>query len=282
MKKRRFNSNKNTSTALIVLIAFLVVSVLGALSANVFAPKKQASKAETLEGKYISFMGDSITTYSGWNNNTAYNSTIGSNAVWYTSEKLSSVNDTWWKKTVDNLDLKLCVNNSWSGSRVTTTSSTTSAACMSRAQNLHNNVKNKNPDIIVVYIGINDFNNGVSLGSFEGVSDIYDSATKTYIGDLTEFADAYATMVHKMKKAYPKADIYLCTLAQYNTSLVSWNNVIKQIGKTFGCEIVDFYNDTPMDTTNKATYTLDNLHPNSSGMNEMYECLKTSLKKNYN
>ena len=236
---------------------------------------------ESIEGKYISFMGDSITTYQGWNNKTSHNTTIGANAVWYTSDKLESVNDTWWKKTVDDLGLKLCVNNSWSGSRVTTTSSATSASCMTRAQNLHNDKKNITPDIIVVYIGINDFNNGVALGNFDGVNDIYDFASNTYKGDLTEFADAYATMVHKMQKAYPEADIYLCTLAQYNTSLVSWNDVIKEIASAFGCEVVDFYRDTAITAINKATYTLDNLHPNKSGMDEMYKCLKANLEKNY-
>lgn len=281
--KKKINFDKFISTAWLVLLTFICVSVLGVFASSVFDDRKtETSQTETLEGKYISFMGDSITTYQGWNNNTAYNTTIGSNAVYYTSSKLSSVNDTYWKKTVDNLDLKLCVNNSWSGSRVTTTSSTTSAACMNRAKNLHNNVKNITPDIIVVYIGINDYRGGVTLGKFDGVDSIYNASTKTYTGTLTEFADAYATMVHKMQKAYPEADIYLCTLDQYNTELVAWNAVIKQIANAFDCNIVDFYNKTPINASNLASYMEDRvLHPNANGMNEMYKCIKSALEANY-
>ena len=282
--KRKLNFNKIISTTWVVLVAFICTTFLGVFASSLFNNKgnKETIKEDTLSGKYISFMGDSITTYSGWNNSTVYNSTIASNAVWYTSDKLSSVNDTWWKRTVDKLDLKLCVNNSWSGSQVTTTQGELAAACMTRSENLHNDNKNITPDIIVVYIGINDYNRGISLGSFDGVSDIYDTSKGTYIGNLSEFADAYATMVHKIRKAYPKADIYLGTLVQYSTDLVSWNEVIKEIAVAFNCNVIDFYNDTPITSSNKGTYTIDNLHPNSLGMQEMYKCVKATLEENYN
>ena len=243
---RSKNQSKSfISTLWIVLVVFICVAFLGVFASSLVGgrdSKNNTSKEASIEGKYISFMGDSITTYSGWNNNTSYNSTIGSNAVWYTSDKLSSVNFTWWKTTIDKLDLKLCVNNSWSGSQVTTTQGENAAACMSRAKNLHNDSRNIIPDIIVVYIGINDFNRGITLGSFDGVSDIYDSSTKTYTGDLTKFAEAYATMVHKIVNTYKKADVYLCTLVNYNTALTSWNAEIKKIANAFDCNVVDFYN----------------------------------------
>lgn len=279
-------SVKIISTTWVVLVAFICVTFLGIFADSLLFKKDgnsaQTDVKETLSGKYISFIGDSITTYQGWNNNTTYNSTIGSNAIWYSTNKLSNVNSTWWKKSIDNLDLKLCVNNSWSGSQVTITQGESASACMTRSQNLHNDKKNITPDIIVVYIGINDYNRGITLGSFDGISDIYDYSTKQYIGNLSEFADAYATMVHKITRAYPNADIYLCTLDQYNdTGIPSWNKVIKQIAEAFDCNIVDFYNDTPMNTSNKSSYTIDGLHPNASGMNEMYKVLKKSLEKNY-
>lgn len=244
-------------------------------------PEDNEDEKTGLPGKTISFMGDSITTYSGWNNNTSYNTTIGSNAVWYTSDRLSSVDYTWWKKTIDTLELELCVNNSWSGSRVTTTRGESPASCMTRATNLHNNNKNIYPDIICVYIGINDYNGGVTLGSFNSVEEIYDSSTNSYIGDLTEFADAYATMVHKIISTYETADVYLCTLVQYKTALSSWNNVIKKIADEFDCNVVDFYEETGITPNNLGIYTIDNLHPSQSGMSKMSECLVASLQKNY-
>lgn len=284
---RSENQSKNfISTLWVVLFAFIMVAFLGVFASSFIKVENNdepnTSTKANIEGKYISFMGDSITTYSGWSNNTSYNSTIGSNVVWYNSDRLSSVNFTWWKKTIDKLDLKLCVNNSWSGSQVTTTQGENAAACMSRAENLHNDNKTITPDIIVVYIGINDFNRGITLGSFDGVSDIYDSSTKTYTGDLTEFADAYATMVHKIVSTYKKADVYLCTLVNYNTALTSWNAEIEKIANAFDCNVVDFYNETGINSSNKGTYTLDTLHPNQSGMSKMSACLIASLQENYN
>lgn len=235
-----------------------------------------------IEDKYISFMGDSITTYSGWNNNTLYNSTIGSNAVWYTSAKLNNVNKTWWKKSIDDLKLNLCVNNSWSGSQVTTTQSETSASCMTRSYNLHNDNKNIYPDIIVIYIGINDFNRGIELGSFTSLNDIYDTSTKSYIGDLTLFAEAYATMLHKIINKYKNADVYCCTMYNNgNTNIPTWNETIKDIAKYFDVKIVDFYNETKITSSTLSTYTIDNLHPNELGMIELSNCLKNNLMKYY-
>ena len=281
--KRKLVSKKS-SVALYLVIAILCTTCLGAFASSLMGNKGSGNgtTVESIEGKYISFLGDSITTYTDWSNNTDYNSTIGSNVASYNSSILPSVTDTWWKKTIDELGMKLCVNNSWGGSHVTTHGGTTSAACMTRAQNLHNDNKNIKPDIIVVYIGINDYRAGVTLGSFESESDIYDSSTRSYTGDLSKFADAYATMVHKMKKAYPEADIYLCNLVNYNEALKAWNTVIKNIAKEFDCNLVDFYNGTGINASNVGSYTIgDKLHPNKLGMTKMYSCIKKSLQNNY-
>ncbi len=285
MKKRKIQGkitfDKVISTAWIVLIALLCASLLAVFTNSVFdifPEKEQEEQKETLEGKYISFFGDSITTYAGWSNNTSYNTTIGSNAVhttYYTGGALATVDETYWKRTVDNLGLNLCVNNAWAGSRVTGNG-------VVRATELHNNVKNIDPDIIVVYFGINDFNGGVACGSFTSVDDIYNESTKTYTANLNIFANAYATMVHKMKMRYPDADIYLCTLDYCRSGLEDYNGQIKKIAEAMDCNLVDFYNDTPMNLTNISTYTPDKLHPNALGMEEMYKCLKAALQKNYN
>ena len=278
---KRVKFNKIISIVWIVLIVFFCVAIFGIFSANPNSKKETVRIEKTLSGKYISFMGDSITTYRGVSNSKNYNSTIGNNAVFYPMGTVQNGNLTWWKKAVDNLDLELCVNNSWSGSCVTGTDS--SSACMIRAQNLHNDKKNIYPDIIVIYMGINDYNGRATLGNFLGVNSIYNETSKKYIGDSNIFAHAYAMMVHKIKIAYPNADIYLCTLEQYNTTDIPlWNNVIKEIAGVFDCNIVDFYNDTPINATNLATYTIDgSLHPNEAGFTEMYKCLRASLEENY-
>lgn len=64
---------------------------------------------------FVSILGDSISTYNGFNPH-GY-------AVFYDEEMqkrngLNSVYDTWWAKVNQELRAYLCVNNSYSGSRV--------------------------------------------------------------------------------------------------------------------------------------------------------------------
>ena len=229
-----------------------------------------------LEGKYISFLGDSITTYDEWSNNGEYSLAIWYNAVYYTPVTLPDVSLTWWKQTVDKLKLNLCVNNSWSGCTVSGLDS--SCVWYKRATNLHNNDGVK-PDIICIYAGINDFGRGIPLGSFDDISEIYDEQQDDYVGNYTEFAPSYAMAVHKIKKAYKNAEIYLCNLANYNPRIRAWNEVINKIASTFDCRVVDFFNKLPLNPDNLENYTLDYLHPNEKGMEEMSKVLISAILK---
>ncbi len=244
----------------------------------------------TIQGKKISFMGDSISTYLGWNNNTAFNSTIGSNAVYYEAgsykEMLTSVHYTYWMRVVDELNLSLCVNNSWSGSFASTKAGTTSAGCMNRTQNLHNDHTGEKPDIIVIYLGTNDFNNDVPLGSFSDLNEIYNTETGAYVGNLNQFAPAYATMVHKVQNNYPDAEIYLCTVDAYKfrngKDPYAFNQAIEYIADYFDCMLVDFYGGTSISVNQIGAYTTDSyLHPNAKGMTQMADCIKAALAKKY-
>lgn len=268
---------KKITIVLWVIISIFVIGVV-AKTNNLFKP--------VINDKQISFLGDSITTYEGWNNNTDYNTTIGSNAVYYTSSKLDDVNKTYWKQTVDELDLNLCVNNSWSGSRVTTTSGETAAGCMKRTENLHNDNEKINPDIIVVYIGINDFNANVTLGNYKDVSDFYDEKTKKYTGDTTIFSEAYAMMIHNIINNYKDAKVYICTLLPNGTNtnytlLKEYNAMIRKIANEFKCGIIDFYNDSKITSDNYTTYMIDGLHPNEKGHDMMTTCVNDVLLKDY-
>ena len=57
---------------------------------------------EQLAGKGISILGDSISTFQNWSNNTSYNSTIGSNAVYYKGSRdgFTAVSETWWMQSI--------------------------------------------------------------------------------------------------------------------------------------------------------------------------------------
>ena len=65
-----------------------------------------------LKSKYISILGASTSTFDGFSNASSYNSSIINNASYYpTTEILTDVNDTWWMRVINALELKLCVNN---------------------------------------------------------------------------------------------------------------------------------------------------------------------------
>jgi lysophospholipase L1-like esterase len=243
---------------------------------------------QSLRGKYISFLGASTSTFEGFSNNAQFHSTLPSNAAYYPKDFLNDVKDTWWMKTVDALGLNLCVNNSWSGSCVTTmVDGEHKAGCMERATALHNDRLSVEPDIIVLIIGGNDALRGYEIGSYDGADDIYDSGTRTYIGDCTLFGQAYATMVHKVKDRYPTADVYVCSMLhwqpkKHDKGLLEYNAVIQRISEEFQVTYVDFYNETDIspETAHQYLHT-DGVHPNKHGFEQMSNCMIKLLQSRY-
>ena len=230
------------------------------------AEKKRQEQLEVLKkalsGKMVSILGDSISTFKGWSNNTDYNSTIGSNAVYYSgSNYITDVNETWWLQTINRTGTTLCVNNSWSGDTVT-------GRGIGRALELDNNA-DENPDIIAVYLGINDFRTKVTRENF---------------------AAGYDNMISGMLEKYPDAQVYLFTLV-YTTNvysgvnpddLVYFNDAIEATAETYGCTLVDLYNDSGISKTTMSTYMGDgNLHPNYAGMDLITDCFLDVLLEEY-
>ena len=186
------------------------------------------------KNKSLSILGDSISTYAGY--------IPSGNANFYTGSNcgVNSVNDTWWKKVINAFGMSLKMNNSWSGSRVTTTGGNDSAGCMSRCQNL-----GSNPDVIIVYMGINDFNNEVGLGTYDG--------NGAFPETTTTFREAYAIMLNKIMTAYKSSEIWVCTLPPCerngdvgapekngnNVLLDDFNEAIRNLANVFGAKILE-------------------------------------------
>lgn len=220
-----------------------------------------------LKGKTLSVLGDSISTFQGVSNNaTTTNNTIGSNAIYYPKYEIDNQNETWWKQTADLTGMNVLVNNSWSGSRVLNNNG---AAYIDRCVQLHDNTgenSGTNPDVIAVYIGINDFNAGLVCGEFKELSDVY-TEENGYITPQS-FAEAYAIMVDKMTKRYADSDIYIFTLPangtnKYTALLDDYNEQIRKIAEYFDCYLVDI---AAIEGYEYSNYTSDGLHPNEAGM----------------
>jgi lysophospholipase L1-like esterase len=217
---------------------------------------------------YISFLGDSISTYSNWSNNTKHNSTIGGNAIWYPNSNYTggqiSVEETWWHRVAVGIDYDICVNNSWSGSRVYD-----AHTYNTRAKNLHNTSNGAKPDVIVILMGVNDYAAGTAVGACDGKGSVPEKPSN--------FSEAYARMVYNIKNAYPDAEIYCCTFLpdrkRFNggnnsvgISENEYNEAIRKIAINLDVNLIDLYNDSGIDGSNISKYTVDKLHPNSVGM----------------
>ena len=235
-----------------------------------------------LKGKTISILGDSISTFSGISNDaTNTNNTIGSNAIYYPKGEIDKANETWWMQTVNATGMTMLVNNSWSGSRVLTGGS---AAYLTRCEQLHDNTGENSgtyPDIIAIYIGINDFNANLAIGNFSKLEDIY-TEESGYITPET-VAEAYAIMIHKMITLYDSSDIFILTLPANGTnkntdSLASYNKAIRKIADYFECHLVDIAN---IEGYDYAKYTIDGLHPNEQGMDLITELFVRKLEGVY-
>lgn len=215
-----------------------------------FTPPYELVKSYS--GKSLSILGDSISTYDGY--------IPSGNANFYTGSNcgVTSVNQTWWKRVIDSLGMTLNLNNSWSGSRVSTTNGTESAG-VTRASNL-----GTNPNVIIVYMGINDFNNEVATATFRS---------------------AYGTMLDNIKTAYPNAELYCSTLPVCERNgatgdpeinddgvyLSEYNQIITEVATAKGADILDLANcgityatlSTYMGDWESATGKA--LHPNADG-----------------
>lgn len=216
-----------------------------------------------LNNKNVSILGDSISTYEGYSNdyiNT--NSTIKNNRSYYKeSNHIMEVTNTWWLRTINLLDMNLLVNNSFSGDKVTT-------GGLIRSKELHDNTgdnKDTLPDIIFVYIGINDYIKGV---------------------EVEEFKISYDTMINNIITSYPKSKIYILNLIPTKASLrdlEEFNNIIIEVSNKYKTNIIDLNKNSNIDLSNCSTYMVDAkcLHPNITGMTTMSNVIIDTLYEEY-
>lgn len=293
---------RNTMKRLLGLLLALVL-VLG--MAAYVAPAAAAQPSDpfaAFEGKTLSILGDSISTYTDWSSGAAAdttNSTIRNGAVYYTAGNSYGVTqpDTWWQQTVDALGLRLLVNNSWSGSCVYKTRGAggkeTVGAYVDRCVQLHDDTGDnagEEPDIIAVYLGTNDHNTyPTTVGKAAEVD--YDTLITGSVGNWvyaepTNTVEAYAIMLHKMMQRYPNAEIYCFTMLPFisgssgpNSSV--GNAELRAVAEHFNAVIVDLYNCGVSIAGDCYSYMMANeLHPNSKGMDAITNCFLSALYKN--
>ena len=202
----------------------------------------------------ISIMGDSISTYEGYNPPNYH--------VYYTlpmakANGLESVDDTWWKQVIDGLGGELCANNSYSGSFVVG-NGVKPACSQQRCEGLR--FENNTPDIILIYMGTNDRGFWVEIGLDEP-----DNSLKFY--------GAYRLMLKQIKENYPLAKIVCATVSvpyvkgsedfenskNFMQDVINYNEAIKTAVKEEGCLLADIAR------SSERYETLDGCHPTKKG-----------------
>ena len=214
----------------------------------------------TLEGKKVSILGDSISTFyaSGSVMNSYYSA---ENTFYYPrySATIKTVDKTWWYQLLNNTKMILGINNSWSGSCAGGAGSS-AGVNDSRINTL---VENGTPDIVIIYLGTNDCASGFSTD---------------------EFGNAIETIVNKIKALGVK-DVFITTLGysaytgmkySENTRL-SYNAKIREIASKENCGIVPL--DEYIVNDNYMIYLGDNLHYNAKGAELLSKIYEKSIKE---
>lgn len=232
--------------------------------------------------QYFSILGDSISTLRTYSPD-GYR-------VFYIEENCEKsgvyeIRDTWWGKVIEHFGGMLLVNNSYSGSRVTKLpfwySLFPSGCSEKRTSSLH--LADQNPDVIMIYLGFNDWAN------FVDIDGRHQKSKEKVNGNMSVFSEAYRAMLTQIKENYPKAEVWCITLNQskclnqpkfffsdwerYRGKIDGYNEVIRLVAKECQCKVVDIYQyEKPYDS-------IDGAHPNAEGMKTIAELVIKEIEK---
>ncbi len=235
-------------------------------------------RKQAYQGKSFSILGDSISTLEGFNPPGFHVFYEGLNKK---RTGVCSMADTWWGQVISSFHGQLLVNNSWSGSRVTKLPDQCeefpSGCSEKRTKGLH--IEGQKPDVILIYLGTNDWAYGVPPTSTS-------QADRDGLENMCVFSCAYGRMLDSLKTNYPGADIWCCTLCESYMSanqtfafphsyagihIEQFNKVIREYSAAKKCRLIDLYRcHAPYDS-------IDGSHPTKSGMNTLaimvYQCI---------
>lgn len=256
-----------------ILLSAVVLTLTLAFAA--VPADSHAAEAVSLEGKKLSVLGDSISTFTG-------TMPADYNIYYPESGDIPNASQTWWGQLLTNTGMVLCSNASSSNTDVTGNSFRTDGSapgCSFRRIMDLRGADGSSPDIIIVYMGINDFARSRTLGTFTAPGPQAE-------GEVMVFTDAYELMLQKMITLYPNASIFCCTLLERcdmegNTGAPSvnlngdtvedFNIQIRAIAAAYGASVIDFYN-CGINYTNLDLFTVDGVHPTWLATGALGQC----------
>lgn len=174
---------------------------------------------------------------------------------------------------IDFFGGELLINDSWSGSwaaKMPGRDELSFSGCSDeRTSSLHQG--DRKPDVIIVYLGTNDW---------------YYGASPEYHGEIQILKDqsfryAYNNMLKKLKSNYPEAEIWCCTpcvsdigdgaqafpFERMGVHMKVYCDVLKEVACENGCRVIDLYSSlTPYET-------VDGYHPSAKGMETLAQLI---------
>lgn len=209
--------------------------------------------------KTVSILGDSISTYRCASNDASANATTAANPYFYMEP--FPIEATYWMRLIESLDLKLCVNNSWSGGNLSGVDDSSSG--INRANQLARDDGEK-PDLILLFMGMNDLGRGVSC---------------------EVFASDYEKTLTVIKHEYPDAAVCCINIpdrdARLRARALDFNKSIEKAVAAAGEKF--FVADLFSSRLNNDMYyvnTVDGLHPDEDGMRIIAEIIEEAIKAN--
>lgn len=128
-------------------------------------------------------------------------------------------------------------------------------------------------EIVIVYLGINDFDVGVGLGDEDETSTdlLYGAIKALYQNLATRFAGTNAT-IYICTPAPSKTDITSPVTNSAGCTLQDYADAIEAVASEYGFQIIDLYN---MGLTTEDY--VDNLHPNATGHQLLAKYIENSI-----
>lgn len=245
----------------------------------------ETSQPEEPIQRKLSILGDSISTFETW-------IPEGYNCFYPGNGELENVEQTWWKMVLDDMDMELCANASSSGSTCVGNSLGTDDPQHGCSDFRMADLMGKNgeyPDIIIVYMGTNDFLQSISLGDNDGTQYVEE-------GEIENFSDAYSLILDKLAANYPGADIFCCSLMPIgywgktqafeigvngqDLTSEAYSRQIEVIAAAKGYPVIDLQN-CGITIDNMPQYITDGVHLNPEGMELIRDAVETVLLDYY-
>ena len=275
--------NKRTLYAMGLLVVLLLLLVMRFRENHVPAAPDPTGHTLTSAPVFVSVLGDSISTFDGYlpTEPEAYD-------TWYPRDSLDSVEETWWMRVIEDNGFILLSNASWTGSHVIGDSTDRSGytGCgdgrADAVRGYHDDGSILPPDIILVFMGANDFLHSLPLGTYTPGKEVTE-------GEQESFADAYRMLLTKLTERYEDTRICCmtclpCTVIgdmspwvnSLGLSITDYNEVIRLTAEEFDATLIDSYA-CGIDGSNADTLTEDGIHPTAEGAKILADCVSKAL-----